>query len=189
MNEVKGGHSETITLAAGYTLTIASQSLYASGIVRRIGPNLETFPGNQITNIPANTSKSFGPFPRDREYSIEAAGTGYALSYDIERAPFDNATQIGNIEGFTGSFTLKNEDMGKVFRCDDASPSSITVPNDLIQGFNCGFIQGNSGSVTIVAGTGAVNHGGKSALSTQYQVGSLIVFNVNAEFLLGGDFA
>jgi hypothetical protein len=100
MQQVKGDHSETITLSAGYTLTFSSVSPNSSGIVRRIGPNLQRLADNQITNVPTNTSKSFGPFPVDREYSIEAVGTGFALSCDIQKVLFDAATQVGNIEGF-----------------------------------------------------------------------------------------
>ncbi|MET4719248.1 hypothetical protein ABIF63_003354 [Bradyrhizobium japonicum] len=73
----------------------------------------------------------------------------------------------------------------------------MTVLNDLDAGFNVGFVIYNTGTVTLVAGGHAVNKSGKTALSTQYQAGSLFVMKRSGgpgilgdiEFLAGGDFA
>lgn len=106
---------------------------------------------------------------------------------------YDYAALRGNIVSFTGSFTLSRSDAGKVFRCDDTANVTVTVPGDLEEGFNCGFLMYNTGTVTIAAGLGAVNKSGKTALSTQYQSGSVFVSKAagfkSQEFLLGGDFA
>lgn len=106
---------------------------------------------------------------------------------------YDYAAFRGNIVAFTESFTLTRSDAGKIFRCESASNVTVTVPGDLPEGFNCGFVMYAAGTVTIAAGVGASNKSGKTGLSTQYQSGSLLVSKRTAEgqhdFLVGGDFA
>lgn len=92
------------------------------------------------------------------------------------------------VESFTGNRTLASTDNGKILRCEDASNVTITVPSTLSIGFNIGFAMWGAGTITMSAGSGMTNRGGKTALSTQYQVGSLLVLKVG-EFVLGGDFA
>lgn len=106
---------------------------------------------------------------------------------------YNTAALRGNIVPFTGSFTLTRSDEGKIFRCDDASNVTVTVPGDLYEGFNCGFMMYAAGTVTLAADIGAANKSGKTALLTQYQAGSLMVAKSvgfkSHEFLVGGDFA
>jgi hypothetical protein len=194
MTDVISGQAALISLEAGLTVTVTSGDVFSTGLVRRTSNNGGNLSGNRISNIAANSSLSFGPFPADRSYSIEAVGAGGKLSYVAALQAYDYATQRGNIEPFVGSFTLKTEDMGKVFRCDDTSNVTITVPNDFAQGFNCGFIMYGTGTVTLSFAAGATNKSGKIALSTQYQRGSLfcakqIAANNAAEILVGGDFS
>ena len=110
---------------------------------------------------------------------------------------YQYATLRGNIIPFTGNFTLRNEDAGKIFLCNDTANVTVTVPRDLIDGFNVGFVMYSTGTVTLAAAAGVVNKSGKTALSTQYQAGSLMVMKRigpdgvlgGHEFLVGGDFA
>lgn len=111
---------------------------------------------------------------------------------------YDYSTGRVNIETFTSSFTLKNEDIGKVFRYEGTSNAVVTVGNDLHAGFSCGFIQYASGTITIAGGAHAAKVAGGSATSAQYQSGSVIVtkrtggnFGVVADidYMVGGDFA
>jgi hypothetical protein len=106
---------------------------------------------------------------------------------------YDYAALRGQIVPFTGSFTLSRSDSGKIWRCDSATNVTVTVPGDLYDGFNCGFVMYGAGTVTLVAGANAVNKSAKTALTTQYQAGSLMVVNnpgyKSHEFLVGGDFA
>ncbi|SCB37615.1 hypothetical protein GA0061098_1007152 [Bradyrhizobium shewense] len=103
----------------------------------------------------------------------------------------------GNVVPFTGSFTLTINDNGKIFRCDDTSNVTVSVPNDLYTGFNCGFIMYGTGTVTLAAAPHATNKSGKPALSIQYQSGGLMVTKRTGgpgllgdiEFVTGGDFA
>jgi hypothetical protein len=110
MTDVIGGRSEIVELAAGLTLTVASEDVFSSGLVRV----MSTTRANRITNVPINSIVSFGPFPTDRLFSIEA--NGGKLVYSVAKLGFDYATQRGNVEPFIGSFTLKAEDNGKLFR-------------------------------------------------------------------------
>ena len=71
------------------------------------------------------------------------------------------------------------------------------MPVDLYDGFNCGFIMYGAGTVTLAPAANAVNKSAKTALSTQYQAGSIMVAKRSGglgvspavEFLVGGDFA
>ncbi|GMO21775.1 hypothetical protein BwSF12_13070 [Bradyrhizobium ottawaense] len=94
---------------------------------------------------------------------------------------------------FTGNRTLSLDDNGKVLRCDDPSNVTITVPRDLPECFSCGFMMWSTGTITVSAGSGAAKRSSVSALSTQYQWGSVLVAKnadeASAEFLLGGGFS
>lgn len=187
---ILGGQSQSVILEAGYALKVSAASQWTSARLRR--PEITTLTGDGVWTVPLGASKQFGPFPKPVQFIVDAVGGGDKVTYDIFKAPFNAATEVGNIEGFTGSFTLKNEDNGKVFRCDDASNVTITVPNSLIEGFNVGFVQWAAGSITLTAASGATKRAGGSATSAQYQRGSLIVIkNTNAasaEYVVGGDF-
>lgn len=111
---------------------------------------------------------------------------------------YEYSTGRINIEAFTSSFTLKNEDIGKVFRYEGTTSATVTVPNDLHAGFSCGFIQYSTGAISIASGAHAAKVAGGSATSAQYQSGSVIVtkrtggnFGVVADidYMVGGDFA
>jgi hypothetical protein len=65
---------------------------------------------------------------------------GDSLNYDIRTCLLDYATQLGNLEGFTGSFPIKNEDNCKVFRCDDTSNVIITLSEQPHSRFQLRFL-------------------------------------------------
>jgi hypothetical protein len=92
------------------------------------------------------------------------------------------------------NYTLKHSDIGNVFRNDDATNYTVTVPSTLIGGFSAGFLQYSTGTITLSAGLYAVNKSAKTATSAQFARGSVFVAKQNAadtkaEFLVGGDFA
>lgn len=188
---VNQGMPTTIALEPGETLMVVADA-NSSGQVRRISQPGGALVGSQVQSVPASATIRNGTFPTVRHYSIECAA-GF-LTYTVSRDAFGFAAEKGNVEGFTGARTLRSEDNGKVLRCDDASNVIVTIPNDLPQGFNIGFAMWGAGTVTITAASGATNRSSKSALSTQYQVGALLVLKqpdggAVAEFVLGGDFA
>lgn len=98
----------------------------------------------------------------------------------------------GKVFPLSGSYTLSQSDNGKLFRSDSASNITLTIPAGLSEGFTVAVAMFGAGTVTASAGAGATNRSSKSALSTQYQVGSILVMKNTgsaAEFVLGGDFA
>src|SRR4051794_32509461 len=110
---------------------------------------------------------------------------------------YEYSTGRVQVVPFTGSFTLTNDDIGKFFRCDATSNVAVTVPPELHAGFSAGFMMYSTGTVTLVAAASASNKSGKTALSSQYQGGSLLVTKrsggdfgvpVTNEFVVGGDF-
>jgi hypothetical protein len=186
MSTATQGSPVHLTLQTGDVLTV-SADLISHGLVRRVSDSPDQqLQGRHEQDVPAGSTRAFGPFPAARRYSLETAvGT-----LDYSAAVFDIAfsTLRGNVEGFTGDLILKADDNGKLLRCDDASPVVLTVPDDLPAGFNIGIAMWGAGSVTMA---GATNRSTVTALSTQYGLGSLIVLkNAGvAEFKLGGDFA
>jgi hypothetical protein len=115
------------------------------------------------------------------------------MSYDYStgRARLRN---LATLVDLAGSYTLKNDDMGSVFRNDSTSNYTVVVPNTLIGGFSAGFTIFSTGTITLSTGASATNRSAKTALSTQYGSGSVFVAKQNsaetaAEFLVGGDFA
>jgi hypothetical protein len=192
MNAINIGQTLTVTLESGYTLAVTAAA-NSSGRIRReansIGGPLAR---DWFKTIPVGETRRFGPFPTERRYDIECQSG--SLSYEIVTEPDnDFATLLGNVEKFTGNITLSVEDNGKLMRCEDASNVNVTVPATLPEGFNIGFMMWGAGTVTIAAGSGATNRSAATALSTQYDVGSLIVGKnadgTAAEFVLGGGFA
>jgi hypothetical protein len=106
---------------------------------------------------------------------------------------YSHANLRGNIVSLTEGFTLSPSDEGKLFRCENTANIVITVPGTLPEGFNCGFIMWSTGTITLTPTVGVVNRSGKTALTTQYQSGSLMVIkfmgHAKHDFLVGGDFA
>jgi hypothetical protein len=165
-----------VALDANQIITI-SPAANASGRVGRIGD----LPGDgenasAYGTLTASTTKVVGPFINPTRHAIElSAGTA---TYAVSTPNPAYRTLLGRMDGFTGNRTLTADDNGKILRCDDASNVTITVPNSLAEGFNVGFAMFGAGTVTISAGSGATNRSSTSALSTQYQVGSLLVCRV-----------
>lgn len=106
---------------------------------------------------------------------------------------YNYATGRGLIVPFTGNLAITRNDEGKIFRSDDASNVTVTIPNDL----HDGFITYSTGTITLVPGMHVINRSGKTALSSQYLAGSLMVTKRSGgagvlgdiEFMTGGDFA
>jgi hypothetical protein len=105
-------------------------------------------------------------------------------------AKYEN--RFGHVIPFKGNFTLVNEQNGAIFRCDDGSNVTVTIPRNLMEGFNVAFAQWAAGTITLSAASGAINRAGGTATSAIYQHGSLIVVknsnNASTEFVVGGDF-
>lgn len=177
-----------VALKAGRTLALTLAAGSAARLIRKGDSTGNPDQGYQDVT----SSAVFGPFPKHRRYTLEcrAGSVLYTMANAGNNAI---ATQLGNMEGFTGNRTLVPDDNGKVLRCDDPSNVTITVPGTLPSGFNVGFAMWGAGTVTVAAGSGATKRSSTSALSTQYSLGSVLVGKNNdlasAEFVLGGGFA
>jgi hypothetical protein len=190
MNTILVGQSYPVELISGLTLVVTAAASSTGRIKRHSNSVGSPLVQDWFLSIPAGETRQFGPFPTIRRYTVECQ-TG-SISYDVVKLDNDLATQFGNLQKFTGNLTLSPEDNGKLLRCEDGSNVTVTAPATLPEGFNIGFLMWAAGTVTVAAGAGATNRSSKTALSTQYQVGSLIVAkNAGgaAEFVLGGDFA
>lgn len=190
MPTILQGKPYILGLDPGEMLTVTADAL-SSGLVRRVSSSGNNLSGYQINNVAASSKVMCGPFPTVRQYSIECAAG--SLVYTMTKSDYGYSVLLGNVEAFTGNRILSQNDNGKLLRCDDSSNVTITVNNDLAEGFNVGFGMWGSGTVTIAAASGATNRSSTSALSTQYQLGSLVVIKNGtgkaAEFALGGSFA
>jgi hypothetical protein len=101
--------------------------------------------------------------------------------------------RLEKIEPFTGNRARSQDDNGRILRCEDSGNVTVTVSNFLMEGFNVGFAQWGSGTITLSAGSGATKRAGGTATAGQYQHGSLIVVKnsdgASAEYIVSGDFA
>jgi hypothetical protein len=185
------GRTERITLNAGTTIAIAAAANSSGRVRRQNNANGGIIAQDWFRTLAAGDTIRLGPYPVSKHYEIETQ-LG-SLTYTFSNPDNDFATQLGNVEKFAGSITLTAEDNGKLFRCEDASNVTVTVPNNLPEGFNAGFLMWGAGTVTIAAGSGATNRSTTTALTTQFDMGSLIVGKNStgsaAEFALGGAFA
>lgn len=116
------------------------------------------------------------------------------MSIESRRHPHNGAIPqhadfLGRVVPFSGAAITLDEDMnGMILRSDGAGAVTVTVPSSLPLGFNCGFIMYGAGTVTLSAGAGMTNRSAKTAISSQYQSGSIFVAKAG-EFITGGDFA
>jgi hypothetical protein len=178
--------------APGQTITVTKPS-GAAGYYGALGDepgDAPASPASRAALTPGSTLM-LGPWTHPRRYRVDA--TVGVVSVAVSTPAVQYSTLLGKMESFTGNRTLDFNDNGRLLRCEDASNVTVTVPNNLAEGFNVGLLMFGTGSVTISAGSGATNRSSTSALSTQYQVGSLIVARNStgsgAEFVLGGSFA
>jgi len=85
----------------------------------------------------------------------------------------------------TTSRTLSDSDNGKVIVCTNSATITVTIPSSLTAGFNCKLVQGGSGLVGVVAGSGVTLSviGGKNFTANQYQTVDLINYASNSYVL------
>lgn len=170
MSSVTQGNSTTFTIPAGRTLQVKAAS--------------ETQVIVDFRQFRVVDGQDF-EFRTDRDLH---GVTVKAIVGDADYTIF-----YSDVVPFTGNRTLGADDNGKILRCDDSSNVTITVPADLPECFSVGFAMWGAGTITVAAGSGATKRSSTSAISTQYQWGSLLVVknadDASAEFALGGDFA
>lgn len=90
------------------------------------------------------------------------------------------------------TYTVADEDNGKVIRVNHASGCTVTIPNGLLtsdsSGFNCSFVQIGAGAITFANdGTSVINNRqSHTKTNGQWAVAS-VVSTANNVFVLAGD--
>lgn len=91
------------------------------------------------------------------------------------------------------SYSLSAADAEKIVECSNASPFTLTLPNNLKQGFTCSVAQKGANLVTFSAASGATMHNrnGHTRTAGQYAVCNLYVTSnsdgSSAVYVLTGD--
>jgi hypothetical protein len=100
----------------------------------------------------------------------------------------------GKVQVQTGaSYTLVAGDTGKIIECSHGSAITLTLPNDLPQGFTCTVMQKGAGAVSFSPASGAARHHRQSHTKTagQYAACTLYVTEnsdgTSAAYVLAGD--
>lgn len=179
MATVSPGRDLRVTLPPGATMTL-TPDVNASGAAYRIGSK------RIAMNFQASTPKSLGPFPQPREYSIISNGGSVDVAIVTPDKHF--SALLANVEGFTGNLTLNEDDAGKIFRCDDASGVTVTIPASLPLGFICGVSRYGAGAVTFAAGAGMTSRSTATSIAAQYGGAEISVLKAG-EYLIRGDVA
>jgi len=127
---------------------------------------------------------------------IPVAGGSAGAASDLSRSDHQHPPQSATVNLQTGtSYTILATDNGKIVELSNAASISLTVPNTLPEGFNCGICQVGAGQVTIAAAVGATQRQASSFNKTRAQW-SEIAMRVRAnsggsaaEYVLSGDMA
>jgi hypothetical protein len=189
MTTITAPNRTVIPIDAGQVATMTPDAT-AAGRYGRIGdqPGSGEFP-SAYSNLTAGVGVVIGPYVTPTRIVVElSAGT---LSYSVTTPNPAYCTLLGKIEPFTNNRTLNAADNGRLLRCDAPSSVTITVPNNLPEGFNLSFAQWADGNITIAAASGATNQSTASATIGQYKVGCILVMRnadgASAEFTVNGE--
>lgn len=126
--------------------------------------------------------------------AVAAGSAGVAA--DLSRSDHKHPPQDATVNLQTGTtYTVQSSDNGKIIELSNAGAITVTVPNSLPVGFNCGFCQVAAGQATISAGAGATQRQASGLSKTRAQW-SEIALRVRAnaggsaaEYVLSGDMA
>lgn len=114
-------------------------------------------------------------------------GAGWAITNLVPLSGDGINQQTGS------SYSLVGADSGKIVECSNASAITVTLPNNLPQGFACDIVQKDAGVVTFVTASGATlqNRQNHSKAAGQYARCRLYVTENNggssAVYVLAGD--
>ena len=117
-------------------------------------------------------------FEGEKTFKQNVIGDGAAL-YGFEAS-------LNNKTGTT--YTLVASDKGKVVTLDNSSSITVTISNNLGDGFNCLIVQKGTGKITISAGTGVtlINRQSHTKTAGQYAVVTIVNIGTN-QVILAGD--
>lgn len=88
----------------------------------------------------------------------------------------------------TSSYTLNNDNNGKIIVFTNGSAVTLTIPAGLTANFTCSLVQYGAGQVTVAAGSGVTLRlrGSTNKTGGQYAIASLLSVVTN-EYILAGD--
>lgn len=96
-----------------------------------------------------------------------------------------NASIVNNV---STSYTLSDDDSGKLLILDHSSDITVTAPTGLSVGFNCSFLQAGEGVINFTGDSGATinNRLSHSKTAGQYGMATFICYK-SKTFILSGD--
>ena len=92
------------------------------------------------------------------------------MPINVQEVPYTNF--YGAVVVCSSAPVITVDANGKIFRYDGSGNVNVTVPATLPVGFNVGFVMFGTGTITLVAGTGATNRSAKVALGRSIMSGS-----------------
>ena len=93
----------------------------------------------------------------------------------------EDSMTIAKINTITTAYTLKREDHGKIIEVD--STVTLTLPNNLPNGFNCSIVNVGSGVVTLSATT---LRSSVATITSQYGAATVYLGENNIWTAIGG---
>jgi hypothetical protein len=149
----------------------------------------------QVSNTQYEVYAYFGQFMGNSNYSVQITpgdtwvdGGGNTVStpsgtyLDIIPSSSGGAMVDNNK---TSSFTLSATDNGRVFLITSSSTVTVTVPNTLPAGFNCQFIQGGTGAVTMASSGFVLNSANGFTTRSRNSVIGVVMFTSTSGYIVG----
>jgi hypothetical protein len=176
-------------MAFPYTFASLSGTVPAAYLDANFANCAEIGPFNTLSSAVAALPSSAIPL-------IPVAGGAAGTNATLSKSDHQHPPQDGTVNVQSGTtYTLQASDNGKIVEFTNAGAVTLTVPNSLAAGFNCGLCQCGAGQVTINAGAGATRRQASSLTKTRAQW-SEVALRVRAnsggsaaEFVLSGDMA
>lgn len=168
---------ETIRLPEGSVLTVTAHEPVVATQVQ----------DSTITaSLADGAAQSFGPYPLGRDFLI----TGNAVVAIADAALGGEALSFVSI---TANATISRLHHNKMLRVNKGTDVTLTLPNDLPQGFACVVVQIGVGLAIFAAASGAAKHNRQSFDRTAGQWAEMPVHvdsnadGSSAVWVLGGD--
>jgi hypothetical protein len=195
--------STTTALTWGYYGGRWRSSVIANGTITLASSSTNYIVANRVTGaITASTNTVNWNNEADFMRLYQAVtSTTTVSSFQDHRQPYDTVRRVQINEPATASpsgYILVDADLGKIVELNAASAVTLTLPNDLPQGFFCDVVQTGAGVITFSPESGATlyNRQSHDESAGQWAVTRLYVSKnsgspagLTAEWVLSGDTA